>query len=54
MKVRSATEDECEALSRLAIRSKSHWGYDDAFLEACRAELTVVPEDLDAFDHPRR
>lgn len=33
-------------LSELALRSKSHWGYDDDFLEACRAELTVTPEDL--------
>ncbi len=33
-------------LSDLALRSKGHWGYDDEFLDACRAELTVTPEDL--------
>jgi GNAT superfamily N-acetyltransferase len=28
-------------LSDLALRSKSHWGYSQEFLEACRAELTL-------------
>ena len=30
----------------LALRSKGYWGYDAEFLEACRAELTLAPEDL--------
>lgn len=34
------------ALSDLALRSKGHWGYSAEFLEACRAELTVRPEQL--------
>jgi GNAT superfamily N-acetyltransferase len=38
--------DECELLSELALRSKGYWGYDAEFLEACRAELTLVPEDV--------
>jgi len=33
-------------LSALAFASKASWGYDDAFMEACRAELTVAPGDL--------
>ncbi len=33
-------------LSQLALRSKGHWGYPPEFLEACRAELTVRPEQL--------
>jgi GrpB-like predicted nucleotidyltransferase (UPF0157 family)/GNAT superfamily N-acetyltransferase len=28
------------------MRSKAHWGYDTAFLAACRAELTVEPADV--------
>lgn len=35
-----------EILSELALRSKGHWGYSPEFLEACRAELTVRPEQL--------
>lgn len=33
-------------LSELALRSKGHWGYPPEFLEACRAELTVRPDQL--------
>jgi GNAT superfamily N-acetyltransferase len=36
--------DEAAALSALALRSKGYWGYDAAFLDACRAELTVTPD----------
>jgi hypothetical protein len=43
--IRPARPDECELLSELALRSKGCWGYDAEFLEACRAELTLVPED---------
>lgn len=28
------------------MRSKAVWGYDAAFMEACRAELTLDPRDL--------
>ena len=30
-------------MSRLAMRSKAHWGYSKEFLDACKAELTVDP-----------
>ena len=46
MFVRHARLDECDLLSELALRSKGYWGYDTDFLEACRAELTLVPKDL--------
>jgi GNAT superfamily N-acetyltransferase len=42
--VRTAVSRETDALSRLTMRSKAHWGYDATFLEACRAELTVTPQ----------
>jgi GrpB-like predicted nucleotidyltransferase (UPF0157 family)/GNAT superfamily N-acetyltransferase len=41
--LRRAAPEECDALSVLAVRSKAHWGYDEDFLAACRAELTVDP-----------
>jgi GNAT superfamily N-acetyltransferase len=44
--IRDAEPADCEALSELAFASKASWGYDDTFMEACRAELTIRPEDL--------
>ncbi|WP_405359924.1 GNAT family N-acetyltransferase [Kitasatospora sp. NBC_00085] len=41
MRIRPARPDEAEQLSALALRSKAYWGYDAAFLEACREELTL-------------
>lgn len=35
-----------EALSRLAFRSKAHWGYPREWLEAWRPELTLTPATL--------
>ncbi|NYV73883.1 GNAT family N-acetyltransferase [Streptomyces sp. UH6] len=46
VRLRPARPDEAPALSGLALRSKGHWGYDDAFLAACRDELTLRQEDL--------
>lgn len=34
-------------MSDLALRSKAHWGYDDAFIEACRDELSLDASRLD-------
>lgn len=42
--VAAGRADEAGLLSDLALRSKAHWGYDAAFLEACRPELTLSPE----------
>lgn len=38
--------EELEALSKLVLRSKAWWGYDAAFMAACREELTLAAEDL--------
>ncbi len=46
--IRPARRDDCGPLSELALRSKAVWGYDAAFLEACRDELTITPEMLDS------
>jgi ribosomal protein S18 acetylase RimI-like enzyme len=40
--------DEAGALSSLAFRSKAQWGYDAAFLDACRPALTFSPHELGA------
>lgn len=46
--MRPARAEEAGALSRLALRSKAHWGYDVTFLEACRPALTFAPHELAA------
>jgi hypothetical protein len=45
--VRAGRKDEARLLSDLALRSKGHWGYDQAFLDACRSELTLAPQDVE-------
>jgi GNAT superfamily N-acetyltransferase len=45
--IRPAVPAEAATLSDLALRSKGHWGYDQAFLDACRDELTIAPEWCD-------
>ncbi len=44
--LRSARPGELDALTDLCLRSKAVWGYDRAFMDACRAELTLTQEDL--------
>ncbi|MDF1737394.1 MAG: hypothetical protein P1U37_19060, partial [Minwuia sp.] len=46
MRLRPARDDECAELTDLILRAKASNGYDDAFMEACRAELTVTPQTL--------
>ena len=41
MVLRPARPGDAAALTELCLRSKAHWGYDDAFMAACRDELTV-------------
>lgn len=46
MILRAPRPSECKMLSDLCLRSKAHWGYDAAFLEACRDELTLTTDTL--------
>jgi GNAT superfamily N-acetyltransferase len=46
MRIRAARADELEKLGELAFRSKAHWGYDDAFMAACRGEFLFAPAEL--------
>jgi GNAT superfamily N-acetyltransferase len=44
--IRRALPSEAAKLSALALRSKALWGYDAAFMKACRAPLTLAPETI--------
>lgn len=44
--LRRARPDEAGTLSDLALAAKGFWGYDQAFLESCRAELAFSPDDV--------
>jgi N-acetylglutamate synthase-like GNAT family acetyltransferase len=46
--IREARADEAGSLSELAFRAKAYWGYSDAFMAACRDELTYPPELIEA------
>ena len=46
IKLRDVRPDELASLSELCLRSKAVWGYDDAFMAACRTELTLRPGEL--------
>jgi GNAT superfamily N-acetyltransferase len=41
IRIRRARRPEAAALTELVLRSKAHWGYDDAFMALCVPELTV-------------
>jgi GNAT superfamily N-acetyltransferase len=45
-RIRRARPNEAEQLSRLAHRSKAHWGYDAEFLRRVAAELTITPRAI--------
>lgn len=45
-RLRKAVPADAPALTALALRSKAHWGYDAAFMAACRDELTVTAERM--------
>ena len=46
MTLRAARPGEAEALSELTMRSKAYWGYDEAFLAACREDLRLRRDDV--------
>jgi GNAT superfamily N-acetyltransferase len=48
MLIRAARPDEAEALSELTFRSKAYWGYDEAFMTACRDTLTIPAAQVEA------
>ena len=46
IQLRDIRQDELPNLVGLCLRSKAVWGYDDAFMIACRTELTLRPDEL--------
>lgn len=46
MHLRAPRPDEAELLTELCLRSKAVWGYDEAFMRACRTELTLSQADF--------
>ena len=46
IRLRAPRQDELAMLGELCLRSKAVWGYDEAFMAACRAELTLHPHEL--------
>lgn len=40
--LRPPISSECESLTALCLRSKAYWGYDAAFMDACKEELTLT------------
>ena len=46
MEIRKAKTEERASINALILRSKAHWGYDDAFMDACRDELSMDAERL--------
>ena len=47
IEIRRARANEAGILSDLSMRAKRSNGYDDAFMEACRAELTVTASRME-------
>jgi len=43
-KIRPAQCHESAALTALMLRSKAHWGYDDAFMRQSQSSLTITGE----------
>lgn len=46
LRIRRARREEAEALTALAIRSKSHWGYAGEFLARARPEMTLSADEV--------
>lgn len=44
--LRPPRQSDLVPASRLCLRSKAWWGYDEAFLAMCKAELTLTETDL--------
>lgn len=47
--IRGPRTEEADRLTELALQAKASWGYDAAFMAACRAELTITPQILAAW-----
>jgi GNAT superfamily N-acetyltransferase len=48
--IRPARPQEADALSRLCVRSKAHWGYDATFMALAGPAVRVRPESIECGD----
>ncbi|TDR23854.1 GNAT family N-acetyltransferase [Marinicella litoralis] len=48
--ITQAQAHDAAAIGALAVRSKAHWGYDEAFMQQVKAELTYQANDIQ--QHP--
>ena len=46
VRIRPARAGEAPSLTALCLRSKAHWGYDEAFMRLCVPALTVSEESI--------
>ncbi len=45
--IRDALPTEAAILTEISIRSKAHWGYDQAFMDACLDELNITAREIE-------
>jgi GNAT superfamily N-acetyltransferase len=50
MTIRRARPDEADALTRLAVRAKAHWGYDAEFMAQVLDAMTLAAADVEAHE----
>ena len=43
-KIRSASPDDANTLTQIALDAKRHWGYPEHWIQHWQADLTVTPE----------
>ena len=48
--IRPAHPDETPRLTAIAHAAKRHWGYPEQWIAAWKADLTITPATLDAFE----
>jgi N-acetylglutamate synthase-like GNAT family acetyltransferase len=49
--IRPAKIEDADVLTKIALISKRSVGYDDAFMAACEAELSVTPAQLQTHEY---
>ena len=42
--IRRVLPEEADALTRIALSTKAHWGYPDPWMEMWKPRLTFTPE----------
>jgi len=48
LQLRRASPEQADALSRIALAAKAHWGYPEHWMQIWRPQLTFAPEYFEA------